>query len=195
MTPHNRILPQVRHRFDDAQPFKLDGVYCKLIPLNKGLYAIVWESDYEWLMQWKWYAVWSNRSLRYYAYRNVRKDDLEGTSKTVNMHRQIMGMMLASDLRRVDHRNREDTLDNRRSNLRTATPMQNMWNKKRYSNNRSGFKGVGWHKHTTGPKKWVARIRVDGILKSLGYYQTPEEAFEAYKVSAVRHFGEFARFS
>jgi hypothetical protein len=194
MTPHQNILSQTRHCFDDAEPFKLEGVYCKLIPLNKGLYSIVWASDYEWLMQWKWYAVWSNRSLRYYANRNVRKDDPKGTSKTLNMHRQIMGMILASDPRRVDHRNREDTLDNRRSNLREATPRQNMWNKKRYSNNRSGFKGVGYHKYTTGPKKWVARIRINGTLNSLGYYLTPEEAFEKYKAAAVRYFGEFARF-
>ena len=48
----SKIVPII----EEAVPFKIDGVYCRLIPLDKGLYTIVWESDYLWLMQWPWYA-------------------------------------------------------------------------------------------------------------------------------------------
>src|ERR1700729_3697279 len=41
---------------EDAQPFKIQDVYCRLISLSRGMFAIVNASDYEWLMQWKWYA-------------------------------------------------------------------------------------------------------------------------------------------
>jgi hypothetical protein len=44
---------RIRPVIEEAQPFKLDGIYCRLIPLTQGQYAIVWASDYEWLMQWK----------------------------------------------------------------------------------------------------------------------------------------------
>ena len=61
----------IRPIIDDAVPFKIEGVYCRLIPLTQGQYAIVWESDYRWLMQWKWFAYWSPKTKTFYAIRNV----------------------------------------------------------------------------------------------------------------------------
>src|SRR6202045_4918615 len=41
--PRCFILGHNRHKrptLEDAKPFRLDGVYCRLIPLGRGLYAI-----------------------------------------------------------------------------------------------------------------------------------------------------------
>jgi HNH endonuclease/AP2 domain len=89
----------------------------------------------------------------------------------------------------TDHRNGDPT-DYRLSNLRPATRSQNSANSKLASNNRSGFKGVTWAPHMS---KWKARIRVHQQLRHLGYFDTPEEAHEAYMAAALEAFGEFAR--
>jgi hypothetical protein len=66
--------------------------------------------------------------------------------------------------------------DNRWSNLREATNMQNQYNTKIQKSNTSGFKGV--HKKTsTG--KWVARITIEGKRIYLGEFNTPQEANES----------------
>ena len=46
--------------------------------------------------------------------------------------------------------------DNRWSNLREANNQQNSYNQTKYKNNKSGFKGVCWHKNK---KKWQARSK------------------------------------
>jgi len=76
----------------------------------------------------------------------------------------------------IDHIN-GDGLDNRIENLREATSADNRQNIAVLRNNRSGFIGVAWQEAT---KRWTASIMVNGVRKFLGYYQTPEEGFEAY---------------
>lgn len=88
----------------------------------------------------------------------------------------------------VDHKNR-DPLDNRWCNLREATRAQNAHNKAKYSNNRSGYKGVSW---STREQKWCAKIRINGIGTHLGYFNDPKEAHLVYKSAAKKYHGEFA---
>lgn len=90
----------------------------------------------------------------------------------------------------IDHINMRRS-DNRICNLREASPVDNLRNKKRYSNNSSGFKGVSLHKETG---KWRARIHTGKHHRSLGLFFTPEEASSAYAEAAKMHHGEFARF-
>jgi hypothetical protein len=40
----------------------------------------------------------------------------------------------------------------------------------------------------------MAGIRVDGRKIHLGYFDSPDLAFEAYQAAALEHHGEFARF-
>lgn len=87
----------------------------------------------------------------------------------------------------IDHIN-GDSLDNRWANLRLATAAQNAANAGMYANNTVGFKGVSPHKCG-----YQARIGINGRLKALGVYKTPEEAHDAYMREARRVFGEFAR--
>ena len=45
---------------------------------------------------------------------------------------------------------------------------------------------------TKRERPWRAHITIDGQMKFLGAYATPEEAARAYDVAAREHFGEFA---
>lgn len=82
--------------------------------------------------------------------------------------------------------------DNRMANLREATDAQNSMNRRTQSNNRSGYKGAKFHKHSG---LWHARISAGGRVHSLGYFRTAKEAGEAYADAAKRLHGEFARTS
>lgn len=91
----------------------------------------------------------------------------------------------------IDHIN-GNPLDNRRSNLRIATPHQNAMNRKKIGNQL--YKGV-----SKNYNKWVAHIGyTDCKTKTckniyLGSFNTQEEAARAYDRKAVELFGEFAK--
>ena len=89
----------------------------------------------------------------------------------------------------IDHINCDGT-DNRITNLRVATDAQNSCNRKRRSDNTSGFKGVSRNKRD---RNWTAHITHDKITYNLGYFDTPEAAHAAYCEAARRLHGEFAR--
>lgn len=137
-------------------------------------------------MQWKWFAQWSSTTNSFYAAPNGAM--VAGKRHAVRMNREILGLEY-SDKRHGDHQNR-NTLDNRRNNLRIATPSQNRCNCGRQVNNTSGFKGVFWHK---AAGKWRAQIRIDRHSQHLGMFDTPEVAAEAYDFAAIALHGEFAK--
>lgn len=74
----------------------------------------------------------------------------------------------------IDHVNGNKT-DNRIENLRQATPQQNQHNAKRRVDNKSGVKGVVWRKDS---RKWRADIQVNGKRRSLGCFDSIENAKE-----------------
>jgi hypothetical protein len=111
----------------DAAPFKIDGVYCRLIPLTKGQFAIVDAADYEWLSQYRWRAFWDWHTKSYYA-RTYERGKNHETRRELRMHRLIVGLEIG-DKRLPDHINHE-TLDNRRLNLRIATIEQSNQNRR-----------------------------------------------------------------
>ena len=82
----------------------------------------------------------------------------------------------------IDHKNRVKT-DNRIANLREATRAENEQNKSLQTNNKSGYRGVCWLQKRLA---WAAQISVNGKRKHLGYFATPEAAYEAYKSAATR---------
>lgn len=89
----------------------------------------------------------------------------------------------------IDHINM-DPQDNRISNLRCATRSQNLANQERTQLNKSGFKGVNFHKASN---KFTAQISYQGKKLYLGIFDTPEEASAIYKSRAQELFGEFSR--
>lgn len=110
--------------------------------------------------------------------------------RVIYMHRLLLapspGML-------VDHVD-GDKLNNRRDNLRLATPRQNMQNQVRPARKRL-FKGV--YKPSTG-RGWAAQISLPksgpgpGRAVSLGRYETAEMAARAYDAAALQLYGEFA---
>lgn len=99
-------------------------------------------------------------------------------NKSVKLHRWIMN--ITDKNIHVDHRN-GNTLDNRRDNLRLCTNKQNTQNKR--------VKGYYWDK---SHKKYRTSIRIDGKLKCLGRYNTPEEAQKVYRKAHAEAFGEYS---
>lgn len=91
-----------------------------LIPLTRGLSALVDAIDFDRLARFKWYAHASDKG--FYAARRVR--DIEGKRGIVWMHREVL--MPDRDLE-ADHMN-GDGLDNRRSNLRAVSRSMNARN-------------------------------------------------------------------
>lgn len=88
----------------------------------------------------------------------------------------------------VDHMNR-DGLDNRKSNLRICTRIENEMNKTVRKNTASGFKGVTWnHKNNT----WRARLKKDGKFLHLGLFKNKKDAAKAYNEKAKEIYGGFA---
>ena len=154
----------------------------KQIPLSQGLFSLVDDSDYDFLMQWKWCAARSGK--RIYAVRNETVSRKK--RQRVYMHRQIIGV--TDPKIQVDHREGIG-LDNQRKNIRQCVHQENVMNQGVSSSNKSGFKGVCME---NGSKKWRAAIKKDGKRIHLGLFSDKIEAAKAYNDAAQKYHGEFA---
>ncbi len=157
------------------------------LQLTRGQVAIITDIDSD-LTGFKWCADYHADTDSFYAVRSTWLGN--GKSKTERLHRIILSRMLGRTLVRgeqVDHINQQ-TLDNRRSNLRLATNAQNQQNQSLSKNNKSGYKGV--YRNPKG--RWIAQIRENGKSRYLGSFVSPLEAAHAYDTAALRLFGEFA---
>jgi hypothetical protein len=151
------------------------------IPLpNKGMVALVDDCDAH-LARHRWRAS-GPRSGVFYAVRN--KKGGRGDCGVIYLHREVMGLA-RGDPRRVDHE-KGNGLDCRRDNLRIATPLVNSRNKKRPSNNSSGYTGVAFHSRWG---RWRAFIGIEGKSAHLGYFDTPELAAYARAEAEVCIYG------
>jgi hypothetical protein len=91
----------------------------------------------------------------------------------------------------IDHIN-GDKLDNRIINLRLATRSQNNSNMLLRADNSSGYKGVSWQMPN---RKWVARISLNRKRITLGFFDSKEDAAEAYRLASIQYHGEFSPFN
>jgi hypothetical protein len=147
-----------------------------IIKTLKGIEILVDDEDFEYLNQWKWYATESG-----YAYRKTRKD---GKYETIYMHKQISNVTQGQ---MVDHINR-NKLDNRKCNLRLATPYQNTIN----SPPRNGRKYKGVYKYRN---KWAVRMRINDKFETLAILDTEDEAAIEYNTYAYIYHGKWAYFN
>ncbi len=113
----------------------------------------------------------------------------ENPKKILMMHRLVLRFTDADP--RIDHRDRNG-LDNRKGNLRVATPSQNGGNRITNRNSSTGFKGVTLRRDCI-IHPWRVRIMVMGKAYIVGNFSTLQEAALAYDVAALERFGEFAR--
>lgn len=88
--------------------------------------------------------------------------------------------------REVDHADR-DKSNNTEENLRPCSRQENMRNRGKNKNNKTGYKGVS---ETDG--KYSAFIGCNKNNLYLGRWNTVEEAAHAYDIAAYLVFGEFA---
>lgn len=155
----------------------------KQIPLTQGKFALVDDEDFDYLNQWKWFAIKNKHT--FYAVRHDNKP--ESKRKLIRMHRFILGETCQEIL--IDHKN-GNGLDNQRNNIRRCTQAQNARNRRNQKNNVSGVKGV---RQVPGSGRWMARIRKDGVSNYLGMFDTKEAAGIAYDIAASRLHDDFAR--
>ncbi len=88
----------------------------------------------------------------------------------------------------IDHKDR-DRANNKWTNLRLATNVQNARNTLLRSHNTSGVTGVSWREDK---QRWRARIHVEGREHVLGSFMTRREATIARRAAEKKHFGTFA---
>lgn len=162
------------------------------IELTKGQVTLIDDIDAD-LADFKWSASPVNAGVNdYYAAGKITK---AGKKQKVRayLHRVILERIEGRPLVKTeltDHIN-GDKLDNRRANLRISTYSQNQHNQGRRNDNKSGYKGVYWHSRRM---KWIAQIGLNGHIKRIGQFDTPELAYAAYCQVAAELHGKFARF-
>jgi hypothetical protein len=137
--------------------------------LTRGYVAMVSPQHAELLASRNWQAYLKDR--RIYAHGKIG-------GKKVWLQRKILGELSPN----IDHRDHDGT-NNRRENLRPCSKRQNNGNS-RHRVSTSGFRGV--HKHHS--ERWV--VNVAG--KTLGVFDTPEEAARVRDAAAIERWGEFA---
>lgn len=154
---------------------------CRTLQLTRGQNTLIDEADFERVGSFNWH-VRPKRDGGFYAVRNATVGIKK--QRSAWLHRVLLDAPPGRFIL-VDHRNR-DSLDNRRTNLRLATPSQNTQNMKSLRG-ASRFKGV----YTAG-RWWRARLRIGGRNLNLGCHRSEEAAARAYDHAAREHFGEFA---
>jgi hypothetical protein len=156
----------------------------RFIPLTLGKFARVDKADFADVSRWNWCAMKGGHGRGYYAARGRSPEEVKATGKRapILMHRYLMGEPTED----IDHWNR-DGLDNRRENMRLATPGQNGSNCLSRKGS-SKFKGVSHHKG-----QWRVAIRSHYKTLRMGPFDTEEAAARAHDEAARRLHGEFAR--
>lgn len=139
------------------------------------LKVLVDDDDYEKLKNnfknMKWCVTKNHKGL--YAQKRTN----EGK---IYLHRYIMNNPNGI----VDHIN-NNTLDNRKENLRVTTTSNNLRNGTLRTNNTTGVKGVRYDKER---KKYEARIKVNYKSILLGRFDTLEEAKSKRKDAEIKYW-------
>lgn len=152
----------------------------KTINLSRGLVTIVDDDDYDYLMQWNWHASASSGGV-FYAKANTT---IEGVRKQIIMSRVIMKTPPSLECDHINH----DTLDNRKSNLRNCSRLENRRNGKA---RKASTKYLGVYRRKENGK-FITTISINGRSKEIGRFHHDWAAALAYDLAAYKYYGEFA---
>jgi hypothetical protein len=89
----------------------------------------------------------------------------------------------------IDHKNGVGN-ENWFDNLREATQAENTLNRRKQSNNTTGYVGVRFRKHHG---KWEGRINLSGKTVWRGYFDSAQEAAAVRRSVLAQYHGEFAK--
>lgn len=149
----------------------------KLIPLTQNKFAIVDDTDYDWLNQWKWFSL----NKKYAAKMDKRN--------MILMHRFIMNVDKPKEIDHIDF----NGFNNQRFNLRICSHSENIYHTRRFKNNTSGYKGVRLFNYDGREKQWQAYICPKNKFIHIGYFSTKEEAAIAYNEMAIKYYKKYSQ--
>ena len=148
--------------------------------------------DLDKLIKWdiSWNAVWAENVQNYYLKATEYLGTINGKAKYKIhcLHRYVVD---ADSGTKVDHRN-NNTLDNRKNNLRVTNNDKNTKNRKsKNSNNKSGFRNVFW---STRDEVWKVTLQINGKQKCFGRFkfENVNEAGILAEEMRQKYYGEFA---
>lgn len=154
----------------------IEGEPIAMIPLTRGYWAIIDAYRVNEFLD-PWYAAVGIKKV--YAMRRE-------SGKVVQMHKLIIAVPCGME---VDHKN-GNGLDNRESNLRLVTDLEQSWNHGVSKRNKTGITGVTWNKRC---QRYAAHIKFKGKYIHLGHHDFLSDAAIARRKAEILYFGEFAR--
>lgn len=142
------------------------------------------DSDASWHMFLGKFAKRQAGSLNSEKYRHIQLG-----ARKYKAHRVAWAISTGAwPIKFIDHIN-GDRDDNRLVNLRGASNAENCLNAKLSVTNKSGIKGVHWHKAVG---KWQAKTSIGGVTVSFGFFIEKSDAAEAIRSARDTHHGVFA---
>ena len=141
---------------------------------NNGLRFYFDKEDFEKIKPY----CWCDDSNGYLIARNPQ-------GKMIKMHRLIMNAIGGKVIDHINH----NTAYNRKVNLRVISQTENMKNMRLKANNKSGVAGVCKETRTG---KWIVTIYFDKHSKSLGRFDSFDDAVAARKAAEEKYFGPYS---
>jgi len=148
----------------------------ELVLANTDKVALVDDEDFVRVKDSKWYLT-GNASGSIVKYKRFMEIKLCYALASVIMNTKLM----------YDHIDR-NPLNNCKSNLRVCSYSQNSMNRRKIEGTTSKYRGVGLKKNG----RWYASIKLEGVKKHIGYFDTENAAALAYNIEATKLFGSFA---
>lgn len=120
-----------------------------------------------------------------YAYFKYKQEE-------IFLHRLLVGLpnRYNPETKLISDHKDGDRLNNCKSNLRIVKKEINPINCKKYSNNKSGCKGVSWVERLG---KWQVNLQINHKNKYLGVYEDYDEAVRVRKEAEEKYYGEYNR--
>lgn len=135
------------------------------------------KEDFDRIKEYKWY---STKNKYIYCY--------DRNGHNMFLHNFVLNNINKEKL--IDHKNRKP-YDNRKSNLRFVSTLENGFNKGLPITNKSGFIGVNLVSHSEKRKnRWRAYITANYKRIELGKFATKEKAIRARLKAELKYFGK-----